>query len=26
MSHFDHSVFVASSEPQDVGHALSNPN
>jgi hypothetical protein len=26
MSHFDHSAFVASFEPHDVGHALSDRN
>jgi hypothetical protein len=26
MSHFAHSTFVASFEPRDVGHALSDPN
>jgi hypothetical protein len=26
MSHFTHSAFVASFEPRDVGHALSDPN
>jgi hypothetical protein len=26
MSHFAHSAFVASFEPLDVGHTLSNPN
>jgi hypothetical protein len=25
-SHFAHSAFVATSEPRDIGHALSNPN
>jgi hypothetical protein len=25
-SHFAHSAFVATFEPKDVGHALSNPN
>jgi hypothetical protein len=26
ISHFAHSIFVASFEPRDVGHALSNTN
>jgi hypothetical protein len=26
ISHFAHSAFVASFEPRDVGHALSDPN
>jgi hypothetical protein len=26
MSHFSHSAFVATCEPRDVGHALSDPN
>jgi hypothetical protein len=26
ISHFAHSTFVASFEPRDVGHALSNPD
>jgi hypothetical protein len=26
MSHFTHSAFVATFEPRDVGHALSDPN
>jgi hypothetical protein len=25
-SHFAHSAFVATFEPKDIGHALSNPN
>jgi hypothetical protein len=25
-SHFAHSAFVATFEPNDIGHALSNPN
>jgi hypothetical protein len=26
ISHFAHSAFVATFEPRDVGHALSDPN